>query len=107
MTMNMPRIRDCATNNCGFNMNNQCRAMAINVGYPDPSCKDAKPFCDAYFESEKKGGADVRSGVDTCQQSNCAFNRESVCTSEGINVAIHGGRAICSTFKAVSPAYFK
>jgi hypothetical protein len=107
MTMNMPRIRDCTTNICGFNTNNQCRAMAINVGDSDPSRKNAKPFCDAYFESEKKGGADVKSGVDTCKQSNCAFNRESFCTSEGINVAIRGGRAVCSTFKAVSPADLK
>ncbi len=97
----MPQILNCDVVGCSYNSNKQCRAMAITVGHPQPSCDLAHPACDTYSPSARKGGvSDMKAGVGACKEDCCAFNEMLQCRAPGINVGLHSNHADCGTFKS-------
>ncbi len=96
----MPQILKCDVVGCSYNMNKQCRALAITVGHPQPSCDSAHPACDTYLPSAKKGGTEAKAGVGACKEDCCEFNNMYECNAPGINVGLHSSHADCMTFKA-------
>ncbi len=93
MPMKMPNILDCSVQECSYNTNKACHAMAITVG--DTNCA----MCDTYFKSSSKGGAqDINGSVGACKENDCKFNNSLECQAPGIHVSSHMGHADCSTF---------
>ena len=93
VTMQMALVKSCNVSDCAyFKQGNECHAMAITVGGP-------KPYCDTYFESSGKGGAEQTGTVGACKVDNCRHNMNFECSAEGIDVIGEKGHALCSTFK--------
>jgi hypothetical protein len=91
--MKMPNVLDCNVQECSYNTNKACHAMAITVG--DSNCA----MCDTYFKSSQKGGAsDITGAVGACKENDCKFNNSLECQAPGIHVSGHMGHADCSTY---------
>lgn len=91
--MQMPKVKSCNVADCAYlAKGNECHAMAITVG-------GHHPYCDTFYKSSTKGGADQVGGVGACKVDNCKFNRKFECTAEGIDVSLHEDHADCKTFK--------
>jgi hypothetical protein len=98
--MEMPKIYQCNVKECSYNNLDKCRAMAITVGTPTPSCELAHPKCDTFIKAALKGGqAGMVGQVGACHEECCAYNSLLACTASGINIGMHGIHADCMTFK--------
>lgn len=92
VTLQMSVIKSCNVADCSYNKGgNECHAMAITVGGP-------QPFCDTYLRSSSKGGVDQTGAVGACKVENCKFNRNLECSADGIDVVASGINAKCNTF---------
>jgi len=81
----------CQMENCGYNKENKCFAMAITVGGPHQ-------MCDTFAADTEKGGVDTASAmVGACKVINCMFNKALVCTVKGVVVGPHEGHPDCLT----------
>jgi Domain of Unknown Function (DUF1540) len=89
--MDMPKIMDCTMEDCAYNRNEECHAMAITVG-------DHTPICDTYICGTHKSGVKKRGCVGACKVEECKFNDELECCSSGIHVGIHSNQPECLTF---------
>ena len=95
MDMKMPVINQCDANQCAYNSDNQCHAMAITIGDGN------NPLCDTAFKYSTKGGVPkLTGGVGACKVTSCMFNKSLECSSEGIEVKMHSNNAECNTFQA-------
>lgn len=82
MALSMSKISGCDVTDCSYNMDKQCRTMAITVG--DSSCA----MCDTYTKMSQKGGSpDIIGGVGACKESDCKFNQSLECSAGSIHVA--------------------
>jgi uncharacterized protein DUF1540 len=94
MAMQMPKISMCDVNDCSYNLNKQCHALAITVGGPEVCA-----CCDTYLDAAQKGGdAGTIGGVGACKVDSCSFNSSFECSAPGIKVGLIQGHADCTTF---------
>lgn len=92
--MEMPKVFECMMEDCAYNTQRQCHAMAITVG--GGMC----PLCDTAIKAVKKGGVmDMTGSVGACKVENCQFNGSLECQANGIRVTLHERHAECGTFK--------
>jgi hypothetical protein len=95
MAVKMPKISACDVQDCSYNKNQECHALAITVGGPEVCA-----CCDTYLHSSKKGGvAETTGGVGACKVDACSFNSSFECSAPGIRVELQHGHADCTTFK--------
>ncbi len=93
MAVKTPKVLDCSVQECSYNNNKMCHAVAITVG--DSKCA----MCDTYYNSSQKGGAmEITGSVGACKEDDCKFNNSLECSASGIHVANHMGHADCSTY---------
>lgn len=87
----LPRIHDCAVENCSYNTAKSCGAAAVTIGYSQA--------CTTFIPLTVKGGlADASPFVGACQMAECSHNSGLECTAEAISV---GARtADCLSFQA-------
>ena len=93
--MKMPTVSKCDVNECAYNKDLACHALAITVG-------DAShPRCDTFMRSMRHGGDDTSRGkVGACHVQACKFNRSLECSAPNIVVSHHQEDcADCVTFK--------
>lgn len=92
MTMKMPKILSCEMEECSYNTNKECHALAITVG---SSC----PTCDTSYRASDKGGvADTIGSVGACREEDCKYNFSLECTASGIKVGMHSDHPDCLTY---------
>jgi len=96
MGMEMPKVMACSVENCAYNAEKSCHAMAITVGEPA-----GDPSCDTFFSAEKHGGVmDMTAGVGACKLADCKFNKDYECSAPNITVEMHKGQPDCMTYEA-------
>ena len=92
--MEMPKVVRCEVNDCAYNTDNCCHALAITVG------DDVHPRCDTFCHSMMKGGErGVVAGVGACKVYSCAYNSDLECSSPEICVGYKSQEADCLTFE--------
>ena len=93
--MDIPKVLACSMNECAFNREKQCHALAINVGGGHPSC-------DTFTnKSSRAGGSEGNAGIGACKVSKCRYNKALECNAPGITVGHHESHADCKTFVPV------
>jgi hypothetical protein len=94
--MAMPAVTECAVQDCAYNRDQTCHALAITVG-------DVRhAHCDTFFDSSTKGGDPSTTGkVGACKMSDCRHNEQFECRAPGITVGYHEADVDCLTY---SPA---
>ncbi len=92
----IPKISNCAMDDCSFNTNHICHAKSISVG-------DDHQKCDTYSASEHKSGeGSVIGGVGSCKVVKCLFNKGGMlCGAGGITISRHDDHADCLMFKSI------
>lgn len=95
MKVSMPPVKKCAVNNCAYNHQNACHALAITVGDPG-----GPPNCDTFFTSDRHGGVmDATAGVGACKTDTCKFNQDYECAAPAISIGIQHTDPDCLTFQ--------
>jgi hypothetical protein len=90
----MPKVIECLREECAYNAEQSCHALAITIG--DGDC----PMCDTELLSLKKGGSMIMGGsVGACKVTHCQYNDSLECSAGGIRVMVHKKHADCGTFK--------
>ncbi len=93
--MDVPKIGHCDAENCAYNRDKQCHAIAITVG------DQTHPKCDTFMESPHKGGDSSATGtVGACKVSICEYNEMLECHAPQIEVDLHNHAAECATFQS-------
>jgi hypothetical protein len=94
LSIEMPLVKSCNVENCGFNKNNNCHAKAITIGdYTNPGC-------DTFMNSEEHAQESVRiAGVGACKVSGCKYNKDFECYAENISVSFKKGKINCQTYR--------
>ncbi|MBF6044459.1 DUF1540 domain-containing protein [Streptomyces sp. NRRL B-1677] len=93
--MEMPQVSVCQVDECAYNQDSACHALAITVG------DSAHAHCDTYFVFPSKGGDSSSVGrVGACKMAGCLHNVGLECQAPGITVAALGASADCLTFTA-------
>ncbi|NBM16510.1 DUF1540 domain-containing protein [Streptomyces sp. GC420] len=89
----MPVINECAVENCAYNNDRACHALAITVG-------DAHhPHCDTFCPSPPKGGEPSATGhVGACKMADCRHNSSLECHAPGISVGYLQDEVDCLTY---------
>lgn len=87
----MPPVSRCDVTRCFYNRGNGCHAPAINVGSDHPAC-------DAFIADAKHIARPDVGLVGACHVDDCRYNKDRVCSANGIIVAEHSGHADCTTF---------
>ena len=96
MGMKMPKVTGCSVENCAYNTEKICHALAITVG--DPA---GDPACDTFFTAEQHGGVmDTTAGVGACKLAECKFNKDYECSAASISVGMQEGQPDCITYEA-------
>lgn len=91
--METAKIRSCAAENCAYNKDMVCHALAITIG-------SSHQQCDTFMEDSQKGGiAEAQGTVGACHMKVCRFNQSLECTAPAIVVGAHSHHADCSTFQ--------
>lgn len=92
--MDMSNIAKCSVNQCAYNKEQQCHALAITVG------DDSDPRCDTFLQSGSKGGdMGTKGKVGACKVGVCKFNESLECSAGQIEVGTKAGTAYCLTFE--------
>lgn len=92
--MDMSKIAKCSVNQCAYNKDQQCHALAITVG------DEKSPMCDTFLPSSQKGGDMGTSGkVGACKVSVCKYNESLECNAGQIEVGVKQNTAFCLTFE--------
>lgn len=91
--LEMPEVKKCDVNNCGFNVGNNCHAKAITIG------DSANPGCDTFFDSGSHTNETKRiAGVGACKVSSCKYNNDFECSASNITVGFVDSKINCRTF---------
>jgi hypothetical protein len=93
-TIKMPAVSECATDECAYNSNKSCHAIAITIGDGE------SPMCDTFFNSSKHGGLNDMAGVGACKVSICRHNTDLGCGAGSIRVGSEHNQGKCMTFAA-------
>jgi len=94
--MEMPKVTKCEVNECAYNVNNVCHAIAITIG------GDTCPRCDTFcgFLMEAKGGdTGCIACVGACKVSSCIYNVALECQAPEISVGYKEQEPECLTFQ--------
>ena len=93
--MEMSKVSKCEVNDCAYNMENCCHAMAITIG------DGMHPRCDTFCESMMKAGdAGCVAGVGACKVSSCMYNTDLECQAMEISVGYKEQEPDCLTFQS-------
>jgi hypothetical protein len=92
--MNMPKVTQCEVEECAYNQDSECHALAITIG------DDENPMCDTFCDTGSKGGDPATiAGVGACKVGVCSHNKSLECTMRNITVGWKGGGPDCMSFK--------
>ena len=92
--MKISKVTKCEVEECAYNVDQVCHAMAITIGDSD------NPRCDTFCKSSQQGGStDWLANVGACKVSCCTNNENLECQSAEICVGYNGEEADCMTFK--------
>jgi hypothetical protein len=91
----MTKVKKCLMGDCVFNQDDNCHALAINIG-------DAtEPHCDTYIRGSKKAGDPNNiAGVGACKCDSCEYNEDFQCLAGGITVGKKGEDVDCLSYEA-------
>ncbi len=93
--MDMVKIIECDADECAYNRDRTCHAMAITVG------GGSDHRCDTFFPTSSMGGfPDIIGGVGACKSASCRHNRNLECAAPGIKIGHEGQFVDCLTFSA-------
>jgi hypothetical protein len=93
--MEMPQVSKCDVDECSYNGEGLCHALAITVGDIEEAT------CDTYCSLSRKGGDRSTVGqVGACKMGDCVFNDQLECQAEGIDVSHKGSHVDCMTYRA-------
>jgi len=93
--MDMPKVNECDVQECCYNQNRLCHALAITVGDSvDPCCDTFTTAC-----SSKGGNSGSTGAVGACKVSICRYNMKLECQADGIIVGKTEHAADCLTFE--------
>ncbi|MEH0416733.1 DUF1540 domain-containing protein [Streptomyces sp. B21-083] len=91
--MKMPVVTECAVEDCAYNRDRACHALAITVGDIQHA------HCDTFFTSPAKGGDRSATGrVGACKMSDCRHNIDFECRAPGIAVGYQQTDVDCLTY---------
>jgi hypothetical protein len=91
--MEMPAVNQCVVEDCAYNRDRACHALAITVG------DVRRPQCDTFFSSPSKGGDPSATGrVGACKMSGCTHNDQFECRAPGITVGFQQSEIDCLTY---------
>lgn len=97
--MEMSKVSKCEVNDCAYNLDNLCHAMAITVG------DSMQPRCDTFCQSATKGGdASCIASVGACKVSSCLYNGDLECQAPEICVGYREQEPDCLTFQSIQTA---
>lgn len=97
--MDMPMVTSCAAEQCAYNLDRVCHAIAITVG------DRYQANCETYFGVAVKGGDRENPGhVGACKMSDCVHNVHLECQAPGITVGMRGDVVSCVTYQS-SPVF--
>lgn len=94
--MDMPRIETCDAQECAYNHNNMCHALAITVGGPNDEAA-----CDTYWCKQSMEGGDPKAigRVGACHMASCMYNQRLECASGSIGVSPMTPLPGCMTYE--------
>ncbi|MFE9168728.1 DUF1540 domain-containing protein [Streptomyces kebangsaanensis] len=96
--MEMPVVNECAAENCAYNRERACHALAITVG-DTAGVVVRHAHCDTFTTSQTKGGdPSVTGRVGACKMSDCRHNSELECRAPGITVGYRQTEVECLTY---------
>lgn len=94
--MEMPLVNSCDIEDCAYNRDRSCHALAITVG------DSQHAHCDTYFGSGPKGGDPAAKGrVGACKMADCRYNERLECQAPGISVGYRQDGVDCLTYAAL------
>jgi len=93
VSIEMPLVRKCDVQKCGYNVNSSCHAKAITIG------DQINPECDTFLDSSKRAMETGQvAGVGACKVSGCKYNKDFECTADTITVSYKEDRIKCMTY---------
>lgn len=93
--LTMPLVNECTAEQCAYNREHACHALAITVGEPQAAAQ-----CDTFFDTAVKGGDQSTTGrVGACKMADCAHNVDLECQAPGIQVGQHAATVDCLTYQ--------
>lgn len=93
-TVQMPVVNSCTAENCAYNQDQECHALAITVGDP------AHPQCDTFTTVMTRGGDPSAVGhVGACKMSDCRHNVDLECQAPGITMGYKQDIVDCLTYE--------
>ncbi|MCM2348675.1 MAG: DUF1540 domain-containing protein [Bacteriovoracaceae bacterium] len=95
LNIEMPLVKKCDVQDCGYNTNCNCHAKAITIG------DFSNPGCDTYLNI-KGHTAETKNiaGVGACKVSACKYNNDYECTAENISVGFSSANINCLTYSS-------
>jgi hypothetical protein len=92
--MEMPNVSECSVEECAYNKDSMCHAMAITIG------DSVHPRCDTFCTSVSMGlDTSCMAGVGACKTTACSHNLGLECGASGISVGINHDEIDCLTFE--------
>ncbi|WP_443203455.1 DUF1540 domain-containing protein [Saccharopolyspora sp. 5N708] len=92
--MKMPLVNKCTAEECAFNHDQTCHALAITIGDP------ARAQCDTFCRAPVAGGdPDAVGHVGACKMSDCRYNVGLECQAPGITVGYEQEIVDCLTYQ--------
>ncbi|WP_188987148.1 DUF1540 domain-containing protein [Saccharopolyspora thermophila] len=92
--MDMPVVNRCTAENCAYNQDLACHALAITVGDP------AHAQCDTFTSATVRGGSpDAVGHVGACKMADCRHNVDLECRAPGITVGYQDDIVDCLTYQ--------
>lgn len=89
MAMKMSQIKKCDAQECAYNKERQCHALAITVG-DSRSQSQSHPMCDTFTAmSQEAGDANTTGFVGACRAADCEYNGNLQCQAGQIDVGAH------------------
>jgi hypothetical protein len=91
--MEMPKVSECRANECAYNKDGMCHALAITIG------DGFRPQCDTFCLSPVEGGDPACTGcVGACKVADCVHNTSLECQAPDVCVGYNEGGVDCLTF---------
>lgn len=93
INIDMPIVKKCYVQDCGYNSSSSCHAKAITIG------DFTNPGCDTYLSVDEHSKETRRiAGVGACKVSSCKHNRDYECGAIEISVGYAAEKINCLTF---------
>lgn len=95
MEIKMSPVKACSVDNCAYNGQHACHALAITIGEPGGDAA-----CDTFFEAARHGGVrEATAGVGACKSADCKFNQDYECSAMNIQVGMQHNQPDCLTYQ--------